>query len=183
MRKIGGFLSVLAALLIVVSCASKPLPPPQFTYGKGGIMLHLKADPQLNLYQGSSHTLLICTYQLRDPNGFNQLSGDENGLYKLLECTPFDGSVTNVKRLIVQPGQDISFTLDRAEGTRYVGFIAGYSQLSKENIVRLLKIPVIVEKKGLLRTTKIQKPGPLNLEILLGPQGIKEVKNLGATKK
>ena len=183
MRKICGFVAVFALLLAVVSCATKPLPPPQFTYGKGGIMLHLVADPQLNLYQGNSHTLLICVYQLQDPNGFNQLSGDQDGLYKLLECAPFDGSVTNVKRLIVQPGQEIYFKLDRAEGTRYVGFIAGYSQLSKEKIVRLFKIPVIVKRTGLLRTSKIQKPGLLNLEILLGPQGIKEVKDLGAQKK
>lgn len=183
MRKIIGVLFVVGILVAVISCAGKPLPPPQYTYGKGGITLHLKADAQLNLYQGSSHTLLICTYQLRDPNGFNQLSGDEDGLYKLLECGPFDASVTNVKRLIVQPGQNVSFTLDRAEGTKYVGFIAGYSQLAKDKIVRLFKIPIIVEKKGLLRTTKIQKPGPLELEILLGPQGIKQVKSVESKGK
>ncbi len=183
MRKAAAYLLLLTGLLIFASCASKPLPPPQFTFAKGGITLHLKADPQLNLYQGSSHTLLICIYQLADPNGFNQLAGDEDGLYKLLNCSPFDASVTNVKRLIVQPGQDVSFTLDRAEGTKYIGLIAGYSQLTKDRILRLFKIPIIIEKKGLLRRTKIQKPGPLYLEILLGPQGIKEVKTIGPKKK
>jgi len=183
MRKRFQFFAVVIVALFMASCAGKPLPPPQYTYGKDAITFHLKADPQLNLFQGSPHTLLICAYQLRDPNGFNQLSGDQDGLYKLLECNPFDGSVTYVKRLIVQPGQDVTFTLDRAEGTKYVGFVAGYSQMTNKNILRLFSVPVVVEKKGLLRITKIQKPGPLTVEILLGPQGIKEVKALGPEKK
>lgn len=183
MTKLLRALTIFVVAGFLASCASKPLPPPQYTYGRGGITFHLKADPQLNLYHGSSHTLLICVYQLRDPNGFNQLSGDEDGLYKLLECAPFDGSVTYVKRLIVQPSQDIFFTLDRAEGTKYVGFVAGYSHVVKDKILRLFKIPVVVEKKGLIRRSKIQKPGSLNLEIVLGPRSITKVNEAAAKKK
>ncbi len=168
---------LIIALMFTVypGCASKPLPPPEFTYGKSAIRLQLKADKELNLYQGSAHTLLICVYQLRDPNAFNQLTGDEDGLYKLLECSNFDPSVTNVKRLIVQPGQEVSFTLDRAEGTRYVGLVAGYSIMKKENMIKLLQIPIVIEKKGFIRTAKVQKPGVLDVIIELGPQGIKQV--------
>ncbi|RLB43306.1 MAG: type VI secretion system lipoprotein TssJ [Deltaproteobacteria bacterium] len=182
MRKTFRFLLLLGIIMLVASCASKPLPPPQYSYGKGAITFHLKSSPQLNLYQGSSHTLLICVYQLRDPNGFNQLSGDEDGLYKLLECAPFDGSVTYVKRLVVQPGQNVSFDLDRAEGTKYVGFVAGYSQLTKENIVRLFRIPVVVEKKGFIRTTKTQKPAPLQVQVVLGSYSIEETEVLESKK-
>ncbi|OPX40637.1 MAG: type VI secretion system lipoprotein TssJ [Deltaproteobacteria bacterium] len=175
MKKLSIGILVTAGLFFFFSCASKPLPPPQFVYGKGEIQLQLQAAPDLNTYEGSPHTLLLCLYQLKDPNAFNQLTGDEDGLYKLLECGPFDPSVTNIKRLIMRPGQATSVQLDRAEGTKYVGLVAGYSTMKKENMIRLFKIPVLVEKKGFISTTKVQKPGPLALDILLGGQQIKNV--------
>jgi len=174
MKRLAPLVGITFLLSISLACAPKPLPPPEFTYGKSAIRLQFKADKDLNLYQGASHTLLLCVYQLRDPNAFNQLVGDEDGLYKLLECGSFDPSVTNVKRLIVQPGQEVSFALDRAEGTRYVGLVAGYSIMKKENMIRLLQIPIVIEKKGFIRTTKTQKPGLLDVTIYLGAQGIKQ---------
>ncbi|MFZ0449532.1 MAG: type VI secretion system lipoprotein TssJ [Desulfatiglandaceae bacterium] len=175
MKKLSIGILITAGLFFICSCASKPLPPPEFTYGKGEIQLQLQASPDLNSYEGSPHTLLLCLYQLKDPNAFNQLTGDEDGLYKLLECGPFDPSVTNIKRLIMRPGQATSVQLDRAEGTKYVGLVAGYSLMKKENMIRLFKIPVLVEEKGFISRTKVQKPGPLVLDILLGGQQIKEV--------
>ena len=183
MKKALCILSILVALPFVYSCASKPLPPPDYTYGKGQIQLDLKADAQLNLYEGSPHTLLLCIYQLKDPNAFNQLTGDEDGLYKLLECSNFDPSVTNTKRLIVRPGQTTTVQLDRAEGTKYVGMAAGYSVVRKKNMIRLFEIPVVVEKKGFISTTKTQKPGPLHLKILLGAKQIMETTTEGPKKE
>jgi len=156
----------------VCSCASLPLAPPEWRYEKEAIQLHLKADFQLNLHEGTPHTLLICVYQLRNPNTFNQLAGDNNGLYKLLECGLFDSSVAGSERLIIHPGQDLTFRLNRAEGARYIAIVAGYYSLHKERIIRLFDIQVIVEKKGWIKRTKILKPGPLNIELTLGPKQI-----------
>ena len=176
MKKLSRWFCLLCVFFFLASCASTPVPPPQYTYGKDAIRIHLKADPQLNSYQGSSHTLLICVYQLSDPNAFNQLAGDTDGLYKLLDCQRFDPSVTNSKRLFVNPGQDSAFMLDRAEGTKYVGLVAGYYVMERDNMVRLFKIPVVVETKGVFSRTKISKPGDLDVEIVLGPQQIQEAK-------
>ena len=158
----------------VCSCASMPLAPPEWVYEKEAIRLHLKADFQLNLHAGTPHTLLMCVYQLRNPNTFNQLAGDNNGIYKLLECGLFDDSVVGTERLIIHPGQDLTFTLNRAEGAKYVAIVAGYYLLRKERIIRLFDIPVIVERKGWNKLTKILRPGPLNIELRLGQQQIKE---------
>ena len=168
-------INTLFLLLIafgVYSCASQPLAPPEWKYEKEAIQLHLKADFQLNLHEGMPHTLLICVYQLRDPNTFNQLAGDNNGLYKLLECGLFDASVAGSERLIIHPGQDLTFTLNRAEGAKYIAIVAGYYFLYKERMVRLFDIPVIIEKKGWIKRTKILKPDLLNIELTLGPQQI-----------
>lgn len=161
--------------MAVVACASQPVAPPsQWRYEKEAVHVHLRADPQLNLYQGNPHTLLVCIYQLRDPNAFNQLSQEENGLYKLLECGSFDSSVANAKRLIVHPGQEMVTDLDRAEGARYVAVVAGYYTVERDGMVRLYDVPWYVETSGFLGQTKVAKPGPLKIELVLGSQQIEE---------
>lgn len=167
-------LSVIClAALVVAACASQPVPPPDWTYEKDGIEVALKADLKLNYDDGMPHTLVVCLYQLKDPNAFNQLSGDIDGIYKLLECGLFDAGVATAKRLIVHPGQDIGVKLDRAEGAKYVAVVAGYYTLEKSRMIRLFDIPVVVEESGFLKKTKTAKPGMLKIELELGPAQIK----------
>jgi len=168
-------LNLLLLIFFVCSCASQPVSPPEWRYEQEAIDIHVKADSQLNLYEGMPHTLLMCVYQLKDPNAFNQLTEDDDGLYKLLECSRFDGSVAGSKRLIIHPGQNLTFALDRAEGGKYVAVVAGYYLLQKEGMTRLFDVPVIVDKEGWIKRTKIAKPGPLSIELRLGPQGIRKI--------
>ena len=171
MKKLLAILLV-GTLLLLAACAAKQLPPPQWTYEKDAIRLHIKADNKLNLDDGEAHTLLLCAYQLSDPNNFSQLANDEDGLYRLLECSLFGEGAAAAKRLIIQPGQDLNMALDRAEGARYVAIVAGYYILEKERMVKMVEIPEFVEKKGLIKRSKTRKPAPLNIELLLGPQQI-----------
>jgi len=167
---------LLLLILVACACASQPVAPPsEWRYEKGSIHLDLKAADQLNLYEGMPHTLLVCVYQLTDPNAFNQLSENKDGLYKLLECSRFDPTVASAKRLIVHPGQDMVVTLDRGEGAQYVGLVAGYYRLEREATVRLYKIPWFVEKKGFIRRTKTPKPDQLTIHLVLGSQGLYSV--------
>jgi type VI secretion system VasD/TssJ family lipoprotein len=159
-------------VLVLAACAAQPVPPPEWTYGKDGIQVALKSDPKLNFDEGVPHTLLVCLYQLKDPNSFNQLSEDTDGIYKLLECKLFDPSVATAKRIIVRPGQDVDMTLDRAEGAKYVAVVAGYYTLEKARMIRLYDIPVVIEKKGLVRTTKTARPDTLKITVQLGPSQI-----------
>lgn len=166
-------LLIIGSLAVVLSaCAAQPVPPPDWTYEKDAILIEMKADPKLNFDEGVPHTLLVCLYQLKDPNSFNQLSEDTDGIYKLLECSLFDASVATAKRIIVRPGQDVNINLDRAEGAKYVAVVAGYYTLEKARMVRLYDIPVIIEKKGFIKTTKISLPEKLNISIQLGPTQI-----------
>jgi type VI secretion system VasD/TssJ family lipoprotein len=173
MKMLYRWLCLTLVVFFVSACASQPVSPPsEWRYEKVAIHLNLKADPQLNLYEGNPHTLLLCIYQLRDPNAFNQLTEDEDGLYKLLECSRFDSSVANSKRLIVHPGQDLTTDLDRAEGAKYVAIVAGYYLIQKEGMIRLYDIPWYVEKKGFIMQTKVAKPAALSIDLVLGSQQI-----------
>lgn len=172
-------LLVLIGACLTFSCAKgsrKPGPTgpePVWSYEKEGIHVSLKAEPTLNTFNGLPHTLHICFYQLKDPNVFNQLAGDEQGLYLLLGCTTFDVSVTSFQRITVQPGQDLSLTIDRAEGSRYVALAAGYYNLERDRIIRLESIPVLIKRKLMFK--KYAVPGNLNLEVSLGAHQIENV--------
>jgi type VI secretion system VasD/TssJ family lipoprotein len=161
------YASLLLCLVAAISSCSTASRTPEYTFQKEAVTITLRADPRLNLYQGTPHTLVACTYQLKDPNAFNQLVDEKDGLSKLLECSRFDASVAYAKRLVVQPGQEIRDSLDRAEGAKYVSVVAGYYNLQKWNVVRLFQIPV-----GTLNS----KPQNVNIELYLGSQAIQDVK-------
>jgi hypothetical protein len=83
--------------------------------------------------------------------------------------------VATSKKLIARPGQEMNFVLDRAEGAKYLAIVAGYFTLQKDRMIRLFNIPVVVEEKGFFKRKKIQKPGSLNIELILGPRQIETV--------
>ena len=142
-----------------------------YEYEKDAISLHLKGDPKLNLFEKRPHTLLVCVYQLRDPNALNQVLQDAEDVSKLLECARFDPSIVNAKKFILQPGKEITEALDRAEGARYIGIVAGYYNLDKQRASRIVPVRV----SGLFG----KKASRMNLEVFLGPdeiQGVKEKK-------
>jgi type VI secretion system VasD/TssJ family lipoprotein len=139
---------------------------PQYTYEKEAIVLYVKSDPQLNLYRNSPHTLMLCLYQFRDPNMFNQLMDEKDGLQKLLECNRFDASVTSAKSFVVSPNTNKVEKIDRVEGTKYVVLVAGYYNLVKENVTYFVPVPLSLFGSKL----KI-----LPIYLYLGPQGIKKM--------
>lgn len=158
------------------SCMKKACEPSSGKPGDepGVVRLHVKADPQLNYYQGSSHTLLLCVYHLKEPGVFNQLVDEKDGLSKLLECNRFDPSVAKSGVMIIQPGQEKTDTLARVEGANYVGIIAGYyNNFKKERIVRFFRLPLVEEKIG---TAVVQRMGTLYVDLYLGPQEMVELR-------
>jgi type VI secretion system VasD/TssJ family lipoprotein len=172
MKSYRKILSLFFSIFFLSSCATVVVPP-RWEYEPNAIRLNLKSDPQLNLFQGRAHTLVLCVYLLTDPNELNQLVDEKGGLEKLCECTKFHPSVTHAKRFIIHPNREYKETLDRAAGAKYVAMVAGYFKLQKENVVKLYSIPVVDEKKG---NTLYQKPGILTIDLLLGSQQIQEIK-------
>ncbi|WP_298437174.1 type VI secretion system lipoprotein TssJ [Geobacter sp.] len=164
------------AFLGLSACSSTPEVRPSVEWGfeKEAIRLHLTGDRQLNLFQRTPHALVACLYQLRDPNAFNQLRSDPDGLAKLLECGRFDPGVATTKQLVIQPGEVLAETLDRAEGARYIGFVAGYYNLHKEGTVRLYPIPAVEETRGWFSRTTTVKPGAIDIRLILGPRELQD---------
>jgi type VI secretion system VasD/TssJ family lipoprotein len=168
MNRITLTISSILLVSLVSSCCSKSsiVSPPEWKLEKDAVTLRFEGDQSLNLYQGKPHSLIVCVYHLTDLNGFKQLTDESGGLSKLLECGRFAASVTYSKRLVVQPGQDLKESLDRTEGAKYVGIVAGYYSLHKVHSVRSYQIPV----------SMFNNPKKLDINLHLGPEGIQEIK-------
>ncbi len=183
-------LGAIGTILILFSCTSSltwrpPKPfeeyrPPQEDYMEEGIKFTFLADPRLNLYSGIPHTLYICIYQLKDPNAFNRQADNDSTIYELLGegCGFTDPSVVGSKPLTVQPGEKVEVALDRAEGARYVGLVAGYSSLKKDSVARLFDIPLLVAKKsaGCMKRVTVSKLAVMNIEVILGTDEIEKIR-------
>jgi type VI secretion system VasD/TssJ family lipoprotein len=162
MKKSWKRLLTLMCCLVLSSCVGAP----EWKYDKEAISLYYKSDSQLNSYQGNPHTLMLCIFQLRDPNAFNQLIEEEEGLSKLLECNRFDPSVSSSKRLVIYPGKEKTELFDRAEGTKYIGIVAGYYMLQKERAVRFYAVPV----------SMFNNPKTLDVNVYLGSYEIQHLR-------
>jgi type VI secretion system VasD/TssJ family lipoprotein len=163
--------TMFAVAVILCSCASSP-DIVQWVEEKGAIVLDIKPDAKLNLKGNKGHKLAMCLYQLKDQSMFNQLASNEQGLYKLLECSVFDSSAIACTRIFVDPGMNQKMLIDRAEGTKYVAIVAGYYKLEKDKIIRFYKIPEVNQRYGFLKLKKRKVPGKLELTLSLGPKEI-----------
>jgi type VI secretion system VasD/TssJ family lipoprotein len=167
--------SVALLSAAIWGCKSAPPPIPEWPFEKDAIRIEIRADRDLNYHDDIPHTLLLCIYQVRETNAFNQLSRTEQGIYKLLECEPFDASVTTVKRLIVHPEEKTTLMLDRWSGTRHIGIVAGYFELDRNRITRVAHIPVITQEHGFFKRTRTAHPGHLDAILDLGAQRIQSL--------
>jgi len=168
-------LGVLALSLVLPLSACPPAlqvkPGTDWSFEPNAIRVNLTADRDLNYYDRGPHTVVVWVYQLSNPNKFNQLADDQQGLIKLLEGGQFDPSVGDFKREFVQPGRSVTMTLDRAEGAKYVGLVVGYYALNREGAARLSAIPVVQVAQG---TMLISKPARIAMDVYLGSQSIEK---------
>ncbi len=147
----------------------------KWTYQTNAISFTVVADKNLNEYEGTHHTLLLCFYQLSTLKAFNEMARTSSGIEKLLNGTDFDPSVTLIKREFIRPGTNATLIMDRAEGTQYVGVAAGYYDV-QGSVTRSWQIPMDVSSTGMLWWGQDwYAPAKLEAMIVLGPHTIQKV--------
>ncbi len=170
-----GLLQSLCAILLtgffLAGCAQKPLQPPAADYAQSAIRLHFKASRDLNVFRGQAHALVLCVYQLSNPEVFQDKLQEPNGPNRLLACDHFDASVTARKRVIVQPARAEDVILDRVQGTRYVGIIAGYYERGSNDFYKVVPIPTKLKRSGLFKKKAFLDV--LELNVHLDDRGMK----------
>ncbi len=180
-----------AALLLLVSLAAgcSPGGPPllpagstttpgstpdsmQWNFAPGALVLHIKADPQLNFADDQAHTLRLCVYQVDKLDVFNEKAATSEGLAELMQCRSFDKSVKDVQSQIIVPGQVETQSLDRAEGAKHVAAVAGYYHLEPGMVSRTWSVPAAIYEEGAIFRTRWYYPGPLEMILLFGPSSL-----------
>lgn len=160
-------LTAVLVACVVMGCSART----QAKASKGGhdkdvIQVRFKADPQLNRFERNPHALLICLYQLEEPDAFKQLAQERDGIPKLLECNRFDPTVVSARQIVLQPGQELHDIRDRGNAARYLGIATGYYSLGKRKVTDLS--PLSTNRKG--------DPSGSLVRIELGPHEIKDVR-------
>ncbi len=146
----------------------------QWRYGSQAILVNAQTAPDLNSYDGESHSLVLAVVQARSPEAFYQLTQNpELAGHVLQGGRPPDG-VLQVSRYALEPGHAFRLVLDRLQEARQVGFIAAFYGLPVAQTSRLFEIPVAVTRSGILFPDWQAAPSPVALTLKLDNSGIGE---------
>lgn len=162
-----------AWFILAAGCAAHAPLPPEYDFGKNAIVIHVKTEMGILPAQERASLLSLCVHQLNETGGFERYADEPHGLETLKNCVVMPPGVVYEKKLGIRPGQDYTFVLDRAEGARYVGLVAGYAGLDRSATVRLFQIPLIEIKKGWMLRRSLQE-AEMVVRLTLGPQGIEK---------
>lgn len=172
MKRCGSILLAGLAFVLMSGCTAKVMQP-EWKYEKEAIQVHVQADHQLNLYNSKAHTLYVCFYQLSELNTFDQLTQDEPGIRKLLECKLFDSSVAAVNSKVIHSGETSTFFFDRAERAQYFAIVTGYfDKLDDARMVRRHKMQVFRKRESFWKQKYRCVPCVLEIDMALGPKQI-----------
>jgi type VI secretion system VasD/TssJ family lipoprotein len=157
----------------------------EWSYAKEGIWLQLASDDQLNNYENESHTLVMGVYQLSETQSFYKLLADRPQISNDLLTGQTGKQVIQFDRYVLTPGKATVLKLDRAQGAKFIGMIAGYYDFNAVNAARLFRVPVNMQSEGMLSTTYKAEPAVLALRLIFGSTGINnaEVLTYDAEKK
>jgi type VI secretion system VasD/TssJ family lipoprotein len=149
---------------------------PSRGFEPGGIRIIYSSADNLNYYESVPHTVTFIVYQMEGTSKFNDLAKSEDGLLQLLQAERFDASVVGVDQYFIEPGEQKTLVIDRAEKAKWVGVVSGYYNMSSGKVNRVYEIPVSVEKKGVygFRTTEA-KMEKLVVKLHFGSDFMQEV--------
>lgn len=153
----------------------------KYVWERAAIGLETYSTSDLNLYDGKSHNLMICMYQLTDLNMFNNMislisSGDVSAMQKLLSCQKIDESVVTVQRIFVTTKQHKVRYFDREKDVKHVALVAGYNDnLSIENVI-VRDVPIKYAKVGVIFKDEEFSVSQLNMRVFVGSKRIQDLR-------
>ena len=175
------FMSVLVLSMLCAACQSKRVIPPtvEWNFQPDSIHIHYDAAVDLNLYGGSPHTMMLVIIQLTDAADFMNYSRTTDGIGRLMQVHDMDRrKAVNLKNMVdlrtafISPGKKDTLTIDRVEGAKWVGIVAGYFNVVPQQSSAVYQIPVDHTKTGLVRKKISARPGDLHINIQLGNQAM-----------
>lgn len=147
-------------------------------YKRNGIQVELVASPDMNAYFNQPHTLVLGVFQLEDAKAFVQLLGDQKTLVSMLSSGNASKDILQLDRYVVSPDKRTVLDIDRVQGAKFVGFVAGYYSFDAPAAARLFRIPLNIQTEGLVSTTYKAEPANMAIRLYLGRQRIANAQSL-----
>lgn len=120
-----GWLLVIAVLLGLAACASKPKPPPPPSIVKASLDAQPSVNPDV---KGRASPIIVRVYELKSVAAFN--SSDFFSLFER-EKETLGAELVEREEFQLQPGEKRQFDKQLQPETRYVGVVAAFRNLEK----------------------------------------------------
>lgn len=145
-----------------------------------GLRMDIHASKNLNVVSGTPYALTIAVIQSNNPKAALKLANSAAELDQLLTGVPAtDPAILSVDRFVVQPGAIDTLVLARRQEAQVVLVYAGYYNSPVTQRVRMLEVPIFVDKSGVFVTTYAASPAVMNLSLVLSEVMIEELSLLG----
>jgi len=161
----------------VIGTAISPAEPPvvHWDLGPAAVSLQIEASPRLNEFGTTVHAVTVAVFQANTAQALSSLFASADAAARLLETGKGGTGILSVERFPVEPGTAVHVTLDRVEGARYVGILAGYYDL-RSGAVRLFQIPVREREEGVIFRKKFSEPASVAISVSLGRSSIESAR-------
>jgi len=133
------------------------VPPASWVFEEDAIRLTVTASNQLNAFDGVPHTLVLRLFQLNGRSDFRDERKTRSGIRQLLVADSLDAlgaSVVAYNEMVIRPGGTVARVFARSAETRFLAVVAGYYDLNREQVTRLVSFPAIddsvIVERGLL---------------------------------
>ena len=183
------WLALALVCLLLGACAGKdnaageqppPAPPPPqpaenpqdvvWAFAPKALHIAIQADAKANAVRELPHAVSLCIYQTASPAGLQAKAATKEGLAELLQCRSVPPDSVQADHYYVQPGATLTFTLDRAEGARYLAVVAGFDSLEPASCFAVQDMPIHTETFRtwtLLSTYSTYSAASMNVDIRL----------------
>ncbi|HEE9632354.1 TPA: type VI secretion lipoprotein TssJ [Escherichia coli] len=141
-------------------------------FGAGMITFQISPDTQLNSLNEISNSCALLFLQSSEKKTLQDLMNNPVLIKQFFSGSGKADGILKVDKYIAMPGQDITLHIDRNEGAKYVGVIAGYYPFPGKQHMLLLDIPVEVVEEGWWNKSLHALLSPLSANILMGKETI-----------
>ncbi|MXE06284.1 type VI secretion lipoprotein TssJ [Escherichia coli] len=142
-------------------------------FGAGLLTFQISSDTSLNSLNNISNSCALLFLQASDKKSLQDLMNNPLLIKQFFSGVGKADGILKVDKYIAMPGQNITLHIDRSEGAKYVGVIAGYYPFPGKQHMMLLDIPVDVVEDGWWNKSLHTSLSPLFKKIFLGKESIK----------
>ena len=141
-------------------------------FGAGLLTFQISSDTQLNSLNEISNSCALLFLQSSGKKTLLDLMNNPALIKQFFSGSGKADGILKVDKYIAMPGQEITLHIDRSEGAKYVGVIAGYYPFPGKEHMLLLDIPVDVVENGWWKKSLHASLSPLSEKISMGKESI-----------